>query len=70
MELILAAEELLLQLSEQQLDAATEGQRAEGEGSTAQGAVPRAVSNKFMQGADRKNDFAVTYFGLCVSVDS
>lgn len=46
-----------------------EATSAEGEGSRARCAVPRAVSNEFVWGADRRDDFAVTHFGLCASVD-
>ncbi len=47
-----------------------EAESAEGEGSRAQRAVPRAASNEFMFRAKRKDDFAVTLFCLRVSVES
>lgn len=47
-----------------------EAKSAEGEGSRTQRAVPQAASNEFMFRADRKDDFAVTHFGLWYSTDS
>lgn len=40
------------------------------EGSGARRAVPQAASNEFTLRADREDDFVVTHFGECVSIDS